>query len=186
MIDQTFEVLVLFDERDRRDVATLTARHFTGFQPTLIEHHAHPYYEMKNAGFAIARGELIVLWDSDIETARGGLRMIIDAFNDPARQVVAGSPFIDPSSFKGRAWSVLSVFPPRSLDNVIEPVPRFFANLVAFRRDVVERYRFPCDNRMRMQCVAQGLVDAHQSNGSTKRWIVPPHVSPTANASSSE
>src|SRR5205085_9483728 len=103
MIDQTFEVLVLFDERDRRDVATLTARHFTGFQPTLIEHHAHPYYEMKNAGFAIARGELIVLWDSDIETARGGLRMIIDAFNDPARQVVAGSPFIDPSSFKGRA-----------------------------------------------------------------------------------
>src|SRR5205085_1459338 len=27
---------------------------------------------------------------------------------------------------------------------------------------------------------------AHQSSGSTNTWIVPPHVSPTANASSSE
>ena len=82
MIDQTFEVLVLFDEQDRQDVATLTARHFTGFQPALHERYAHPYYEMKNAGLAIARGELIVLWDSDIETVRGGLRTIIDAFRE--------------------------------------------------------------------------------------------------------
>lgn len=152
-IDQTFEVVVLFDEHDRHDVAALTARHFTDFRPALVGLDARPYYEMKNAGFAIARGELIVLWDSDIEMAHGGLRTIIDAFDDPARQVVGGSPFIDPSSFMGRAWSVLSVFPPRSRGDVIEPVPRFFANLVAFRRDVVERYRFPDDNRMRMQCV---------------------------------
>ena len=35
--------------------------------------------------------------------------------------------------------------------------------------------------------VAQRLVDRHhQSSGSMKRWIVPPQVSPTANASSSE
>src|SRR5579884_1231348 len=33
---------------------------------------------------------------------------------------------------------------------------------------------------------AEGLVLAHQSRGSTKRWMVPPQVSPTANASSSE
>ena len=45
-----------------------------------------------------------------------------------------------------------------------------------------------CSARMR---VAQALVDrhratcAHQSSGSMNRWIVPPHVSPTANASSS-
>ena len=38
----------------------------------------------------------------------------------------------------------------------------------------------------RAQRVAQLVVQAHQSNGSTNRWIVPPHVSPTANASSSE
>ena len=44
------------------------------------------------------------------------------------------------------------------------------------------------DRLLRPQQVAQLLVDrrAHQSSGSTKRWIVPPHVSPTANASSSE
>ena len=47
------------------------------------------------------------------------------------------------------------------------------------------------DGRQRDRClvaqrVAQRVVDRHQSNGSTKRWIVPPHVSPTANASSSE
>ena len=36
------------------------------------------------------------------------------------------------------------------------------------------------------QRVAQFLVPAHQSRGSTKRRIVPPHVSPTAKASSSE
>ena len=37
------------------------------------------------------------------------------------------------------------------------------------------------------QRVAQRLVqyDAHQSSGSMNRWIVPPHVRPTANASSS-
>lgn len=164
-IEQTFEVLVLFDERDRADVAALTARHFTDFQPALVSLKGGRYYEMKNAGFAIARGELIVLWDSDIETARGALRTILDAFDDPARQVVAGCPFIDPSSFMGRAWSVLSAFPPQSRDNVIEPVPRFFANLVAFRRDVIERHHFPDDNRMRMQCVelsarltAEGIV----------------------------
>lgn len=152
-IDRTFEVVVLFDEHDRRDVAALTARHFTDFQPTLTGLDARPYYEMKNEGLAIARGDVIVLWDSDIEPARGGLRTLIDAFDDPARQVVGGSPFIDPSSFMGRAWSVLSVFPPRPRGGGIEPAPRFFANLVAFRRDVAERYRFSDDDRMRMQCV---------------------------------
>src|SRR5439155_11609351 len=42
------------------------------------------------------------------------------------------------------------------------------------------------DRFLRPQQVAQLLIDrrGHQSSGSTKRWIVPPHVSPTANASS--
>ena len=36
------------------------------------------------------------------------------------------------------------------------------------------------------QRVAKRLVEAHQSSGSTSRWIVPPQVRPTAKASSSE
>ena len=42
------------------------------------------------------------------------------------------------------------------------------------------------DRLVRAQRVAQSFVQAHQSIGSTNRWIVPPHVRPTANASSSE
>ena len=34
--------------------------------------------------------------------------------------------------------------------------------------------------------VPELVVDAHQSSGSMKRWTVPPHVRPTAKASSSE
>src|SRR5205823_1271497 len=40
------------------------------------------------------------------------------------------------------------------------------------------------DGPLGPQRVAQRLVD-HQSRGSMKTWIVPPHVRPTANASSS-
>jgi len=152
-IEETFEVIILFDEHDRDDVARLAARVFASLEPTLVGLRDRRYYEMKNAGLSIARGDLVVLWDSDIEPVRGALRTLVDAFDDPARQIVAGCPFIDPSTFAGRTWSVLSVFPPRSPDDRIERVPRFFANLVAFRRHIVERYRFVDDSRMRMQCV---------------------------------
>ena len=44
------------------------------------------------------------------------------------------------------------------------------------------------DGRLGSDGVAQDVVDAHrhQSSGSMYRWIVPPHVNPTAKASSSE
>ena len=153
-IEQSFEVIVVFDRADRDDVAALTARCFTAFAPILVMTEGRRYYEMKNAGFAIARGDLIVLWDSDIEPLPGALRALLDAFDDPARMVVAGAPFIDPATFLGRAWSVLSVFPPRPAEEGIERVPRFFANFVAFRAVVVERHRFAEEGRARMQCVA--------------------------------
>jgi len=151
-IGRTAEVIVVFNDRHEKDVVAVTALCLKS--PILVPVRGQRYYDMKDAGFAMARGELIVLWDSDIEPVPGALRRLVDAFDDPSRLVVAGCPFIDPSSLMGRAWSVLSVFPPRSNDDAIERVPRFFANLVAFRREVIERYRFGGNQRMRMQCVA--------------------------------
>jgi hypothetical protein len=44
-----------------------------------------------------------------------------------------------------------------------------------------ERHRFVSAQR-----VAQGVVEHYQSSSSTSTWMVPPHVRPTLNASSSE
>jgi Glycosyl transferase family 2 len=152
-LGRAFELLVAFDARDGESLAPFVARYLAPFAPRLLPLTGGRYYEMKNAGFDAARGDVIVLCDSDCEPEPGAFRAIVDALDGDARQVVGGAPYIDPRSFRGRVWSVISVFPPRSALDDVRPFDVFFANLVAFRREVVARHRFPEQARMRTQCV---------------------------------
>ena len=68
----------------------------------------------------------------------------------------------------------------RTHDRIAGPDEQLGADVRA-GDDGDERDRFAGAQR-----VPQLLVDRHQSIGSTNRWIVPPQVRPTANASSSE
>lgn len=176
-LECSVEVIHVCDVPDASRVRELSARYLTQFERVIVAPGAR-YYEMKNIGADAARGAIVVLCDTDCELEPGALRQLLAAFDDRSRQVVAGAAYIDPTTFTGRAWSLLTVFPSRSTDDAVELVPSFLANFAAFRRELA-MFRFPMHDRMRTQCFelaarlrANG-IDIWRANGARTRHAAP-------------
>jgi hypothetical protein len=100
------------------------------------------YYELKNVAAAEARGAILVFLDSDVIPAEGWLQALLAPFADPAVQVVAGHSTIDAENLYSRAFALTWFFPLPAGPAPLQPVPRFFANNVAFRREVFLAHPF--------------------------------------------
>lgn len=177
-IGGTAEILHVCRDADEQRVREVSARHFADFDVRVIAAGAATYYEMKNAGADAARGGIVVLCDTDCELEPGAIRALLAPFGDAARKVVAGAAYIDPRTFAGRAWSLMTVFPPRTSDDSLERTNTFLANFVAFRRDV-SAFRFPSHGRLRTQCyeLAAELrrlgIDVWRARGARTRHAAP-------------
>jgi len=176
-LECSVEIIHVCDVPDAFRVRELSARYLTQSERVIVAPGAR-YYEMKNIGADAARGAIVVLCDTDCELEPGALRQLLAAFDDRSRQVVAGAAYIDPTTFTGRAWSLLTVFPSRSTDDAVELVPSFLANFVAFRRELA-MFRFPMHDRLRTQCFelaarlrANG-IDIWKANGARTRHAPP-------------
>lgn len=105
------------------------------------------YYELKNRGVATARGAVIVFLDSDVVPDAGWLAALVDLFADPAVAVVAGNSYVDPRGLYGRALALGWFFPRRSeMPSRHGGATHFWANNVAFRREVLLTNPFPRPN----------------------------------------
>ena len=152
-LNQSAEVIVLFnrDQLDRAEIELVLREHFgasdTGDLPELRleETWGTRYYELKNEGAARARGQIVVFLDSDVVPEEGWARELTEPFFDrPDVDVVAGHTHVAHGNLHEKAFALGWFFPLRiSSKTVHSDGLRFFANNVAFRRDVILKYPFP-------------------------------------------
>jgi glycosyltransferase involved in cell wall biosynthesis len=117
------------------------------------------YYQAKMAGARLARGELVVLADSDVAYEPDWLERLREPFRDPAVQAVAGRSSMLVDSVYTMAMSAVYFVPPRlSLPPgaKLRPGERYLAHNVAFRRRFLLDHPIPDDpagrDFLRAQC----------------------------------
>lgn len=105
------------------------------------------YYDLRNHGVRVARGEIIVCLDSDVIPEPGWL----DALTTPLREIpsidfVAGETHLDHSrSYFDRCFALGWIFPPRSPETTLGKANgrQFWANNMACRRSFFLRHPYP-------------------------------------------
>jgi len=112
------------------------------------------YYELKNLGAKEASGDVLVFLDSDVIPEPGWLMSLLGSFQDPNVEVVSGGTFISLDGLYEKAFALFWFFPLRRSAPTLREARNFFANNVAFRRQVFARHPFPELVQSRGQCVA--------------------------------
>ncbi|MGI0485713.1 glycosyltransferase family 2 protein [Pantanalinema rosaneae CENA516] len=94
------------------------------------------YYTAKMLGATWATGEIIVYFDSDCIYESSWLtQMLLPFTQDPAINVVAGETRTRGRGAYGTAMALTYIFPQYSGQTKLTPVPQYFFNNVAFRRE---------------------------------------------------
>ena len=103
------------------------------------------YCRQKNEGAAGSTGDLIIFLDSDVTPEPTWLAAYLNAFLDPRVQVAVGNTYVDTSrgDAYSRAMALTWMFPLRDAAGEMCPTTWFYANNVAFRRDLFQKHPFP-------------------------------------------
>lgn len=125
------------------------------------------YYDLKNFGAKHSKGELIIFLDSDVIPEDGWLVSLLESFQHSDVLVVGGNTYMTAGSVYEKSLALL-YFLPRGSDTTgciceVCKSEDFFANNVAFRRELFESYPFPTLPQVRGQC--QALAEMLQSLG---------------------
>lgn len=110
------------------------------------------YYELKNAGFARADGEVVVLLDSDTLPEAGWLQRLLAPFEDPRVAAVSGHTYLRHYDFVSRTLALVWLFPLRHGDERAAQRRALNANNAALRRATVGRTPFPIDHGFKVSC----------------------------------
>ena len=143
-LGEDFEVLVVYadDSCQRTEIADQLGPEGTSVR--FVPAPGSGYYELKNIGVAHARGNVVVLVDSDVLPEPGWLVELLQPFADPNVQAVAGHSFVEPTSLWAKAFALAWFFPLRAdAADRIDVSESFFANNVAFRRETARAFPFP-------------------------------------------
>jgi hypothetical protein len=111
------------------------------------------YYQLKNAGAQLARRELLIFLDSDVIPDEGWLAGMLMPFSDPGVQVVTGCAYVAPRSLYSRAVALFWYYDLKPGDSGCIPTRHFYANNLAFRRELFASHQFPdCRPMFRGHC----------------------------------
>ena len=154
-----FEVLLVFDEQKmtEADVREFCCQCIpNAARQATLRYVASPglgYYEQKNLGAREAQGSIVVFLDSDVIPEAGWLSKLLSSFNDPAVNVVCGNCFLAAEDVVSKSLALAWFFPLRETSDALMPRDSFFANNVAFRRDVAIAHPFvPLEGTSRGAC----------------------------------
>ena len=101
------------------------------------------YFALKNYGASVAQGKLLVFADSDLRVEPGWLLALADTFANPDVHVAAGAVYAHRGNWYEDAVAMFWFFEPRTGRSGVRRTTHFFANSVAFRREIFERHPFP-------------------------------------------
>lgn len=113
------------------------------------------YYDAKNLGFDASSGQIVVFGDSDCWPAEGWLEGLVAAIEGGAG-VAAGRTRYQGSTL-GRAVSLLDFLYVLGERDGVVTTRNFYANNVAFRREVFAAHRYPEGPFFRGHCQVLGL-----------------------------
>jgi hypothetical protein len=113
------------------------------------------YYQAKNIGFAETRGDIVVFADADCLPESRWLEELLLPFEDPKVQVVAGRTSYRRDFLGTAATTIDFMYFPSSLGE--ECSRNFYANNVAFRREVFEVHNYQEHEMYRGHCVVLGM-----------------------------
>jgi hypothetical protein len=181
-LSSPFEVLIQFDDdRVSRDaieafIRPFFPKDFSAARVQCVASSGHSYYSQKNQGAKRSQGEFIVFLDSDVIPDTGWLNQLLSTFDDPEVFVACGNCYVAPEGIVSKAFALGWFFSLRSSMPTIRKQSRFFANNVAFRRDVALEYPFqPIDGASRGAC--RLLARQLEANG------IPIHLNTAAQVS---
>lgn len=168
-LPQSLQLIVVFDcrEVDERIVRDAVKESIDmnswNVDVRIISTENLDYYRQKNFGVKQASADIIIFLDSDVIPEPGWLQGIMDAFRDPGVQIVSGSAYLTTESFYERAFAAFWIFPTRKDVATLTRHNNFYANNVAFRKEVIEQHPFPESDTFRGQCTE--LAKQLKTNG---------------------
>jgi hypothetical protein len=110
------------------------------------------YYELKNFGVPHTDREIVVFIDSDTIPESGWFDALMGAIEQPQIDVVGGNTYVRPDRFLAKAFGIFWFYGLRSKGADLYSHEFLYANNVAFKRHVLERYPFPRLDSFRGQC----------------------------------
>ena len=151
------ELLLVF-ARDAFDGQTLRIeleKHVQGIEWRLIPTSDLRYYQLKNEGVREASGRVVVFMDSDILPEPECLGAMLKLFEDESVDGVNANTYLEHATLYEQAMALTWTFPLRAgAKATVRPTPRFFAGLVAARREVWLRFPFNDEKiRYRGMCI---------------------------------
>ncbi len=136
------EILILYDAGAfdggfiEDIVATEIPRGTRHCQWRIIAAGSEGYYGLKNIGSREAQGDILVFIDSDLIPEPKWLENMLSPMQNADCKVVAGHAYVTPDDMMSRTFALTWFFPLRASEAKISPAKGFFANSVAFRREV--------------------------------------------------
>jgi hypothetical protein len=152
------ELLILYDS-DEIDPAVpraaVASRIDVAAWPGTIEFIPAPgkrYYEQKNAGAKLAKGEILVFLDSDVVPDEGWLEGLLAALDDPDVDFVGGEAYHATETLHDRLFAAFWGFPAKHPSRGVYRRQSFYANNLAVRRKTFLANPFPDAAAYRGQC----------------------------------
>lgn len=161
-IDQQPELIILYEKGvvTPRTIKVALSSASAANAPVDVRLHATEgsnYYGQKNEGAELASRDYLLFLDSDVVPEAGWLRAMLGSLRSGV-DVVAGSTYVEPDSFFGRAFGLFWFFPPRLPSSGLIETKVFFANNVVFRRKLFLAYKFPDLPLYRGHCSVLGMT----------------------------
>lgn len=152
-LSRKVEVIVLFnpEQIDRSFLQNELFRRFdsdsanNSFSLRVQEACGKHYYELKNEGARLARGDIVVFLDCDVIPDDGWLENIVKPLYDSEEiKMVGGNAYVDYRSVYSKAFALAWIYKLRVKENHSLVKNRLFhANNVAFRKELITAHPFP-------------------------------------------
>lgn len=101
------------------------------------------YFQLKNRGVELAKGEKIIFFDSDIIPQEGWFEAILEASNQHPKAIISGCSYIDNSDLTGKAFGLSWFFPLPPSDTTLNEVSLIFSNNYLAPRDLMLSNPYP-------------------------------------------